>query len=130
TPEPSMTQEIQLNRQVAEEHFGLRLDQAAAQVFPEYSRARLQDWIKEGLLTVNGQPGKAKDKVVGGEKLALQAVTESQEQHEPEALDLNIVFEDKALIIVNKPVGLVVHPGPGNHSGTMLNGLLAHCPAL
>lgn len=125
-----MTQEIQLNRQVAEEHFGLRLDQAAAQAFPEYSRARLQEWIKEGLLTVNGQPGKAKDKVVGGEKLALQAVTESQEQHEAEALDLNIVFEDKALIIVNKPVGLVVHPGSGNHSGTMLNGLLAHCPAL
>jgi 23S rRNA pseudouridine1911/1915/1917 synthase len=125
-----MTQKIHLNRQIAEEHYGLRLDQAAAQVFPEYSRARLQDWIRAGLLTVNGQPGRAKDKVQGGENLALQAQVESQELHAAEDLPLDIVHEDRTLLIVNKPVGLVVHPGSGNYSGTLLNGLLAHCAAL
>lgn len=125
-----MTEEIELNRQLVAEQGGLRLDQAAAQVFPEYSRARLQDWIREGLLQVNGQPGRAKDKVQGDEWLALQATVENQEQYEAEVLPLDIIHEDRHLLVVNKPVGLVVHPAAGNYTGTMLNGLLAHCPAL
>src|SRR5690606_8339959 len=99
-------------------------------VFPEYSRARLQLWIKDGLLSVNGQPGKTKDKMLGDEQLILQALLEDQEQYAAEALHLDIVHDDPALLIINKPVGLVVHPAAGNYTGTLLNGLLAYCPEL
>jgi len=125
-----MTNEIALDRQLAAEHDGLRLDQAAARVFPEYSRARLQEWIREGQLRVNGQPARVRDRVRGDEHLNLVAVQEAREHHEPEHQSLDIVFEDKHLLVINKPVGLVVHPAAGNHSGTLLNGLLGHCPAL
>ncbi|MFN0001681.1 MAG: 23S rRNA pseudouridine(1911/1915/1917) synthase RluD [Pseudohongiellaceae bacterium] len=125
-----MTQNTDSIQTVSADLGGLRLDQAAAQLFPEYSRARLQQWIKDGDLKLNGQTAKAKDKVIGGELLSLHAHVEHNEQHQAENLLLNIVHEDAALLIINKPVGMVVHPAAGNHSGTLLNGLLAHCPAL
>ena len=109
---------------------GLRLDAAAARAFPEYSRARLQQWIKEGRLTLNGAVPKGKERVLGGERVELRVLQEVQEDFAPEPMPLDIVYEDDALIIVNKPVGLVVHPAAGNRSGTLLNGLLAHCPEL
>jgi 23S rRNA pseudouridine1911/1915/1917 synthase len=125
-----MTKNIESSQVVSADQSGLRLDQAAAQLFPEYSRARLQQWIKDGELRVDGQPGKVKDRVFGGEELSLHAEPENSDQYQPEDLALNIVHEDEAVIIINKPVGLVVHPAAGNYTGTLLNGLLAYCPQL
>ncbi len=122
--------ETVVTRQLSPELGGMRLDQAAAQAFPEYSRARLQQWLKEGRLTLNGQSPKGKERIVGGEHLELRVQPEMNEDFASEVMDLDIVYEDAALIIVNKPVGLVVHPAVGNRSGTLLNGLLAHCPEL
>jgi 23S rRNA pseudouridine1911/1915/1917 synthase len=109
---------------------GSRLDQTAAHVFPEYSRERLKDWIKEGRLTVQGKPGKPKDKVAGGEVLVLQAELEAETEAVPQDIPLTIVYEDDELLVIDKPAGLVVHPGAGNPDGTLMNALLFHCPDL
>ncbi|WP_411860507.1 23S rRNA pseudouridine(1911/1915/1917) synthase RluD [Halioxenophilus sp. WMMB6] len=109
---------------------GSRLDQAAAQLFPDYSRSQLQQWIKGGQLTVNRRPAKTKDKLIGGEFLLLDAELEAQGDWQPEAIPLDIVYEDDALMVINKPAGLVVHPAAGNRDGTLLNALLAHLPEL
>jgi 23S rRNA pseudouridine1911/1915/1917 synthase len=108
--------------------FGQRLDQVAAELFPDYSRSRLQQWIKDGQLTVNGECRKPRDKVVGGELLTLDARQESQGEWVSQSIPLDIVYEDEQLIVINKPVGLVVHPGAGNQDGTLLNALLNHFP--
>jgi 23S rRNA pseudouridine1911/1915/1917 synthase len=108
----------------------MRLDQAAAQLFPDYSRERLKDWIKAGRLTLDGKPGKPKDKVVGGETLVLQAELEVETPALPQDIPLAIVYEDEHLLVIDKPAGLVVHPGAGNPDGTLLNALLHHCPDL
>ncbi len=128
--EPGAATESVVRRELAAELGGLRLDQAAAQAFPEYSRARLQQWLKEGRLLLNGRLPKAKDRVIGGEEVELRVEPELSEEVSPEVLPLDIVHEDAAVIVVNKPIGLVVHPAAGNRSGTLLNGLLAHCPQL
>ena len=107
-----------------------RFDQIAAQLFPDYSRSRIQQWIKDGDLTVNGAPAKSKDKLVGGETLVLQAQLEANEHWVAEPVALNVVAEDDQLIVLNKPAGLVVHPGAGTPSGTVLNGLLYRFPEL
>ena len=111
-------------------------------LFPSYSRGRLQSWLAEGYLTVNGQPGRKKDKVVGGELLTLLlppdllAETMADAAGNPlssvigEAIDLPIVFEDEHIMVINKPAGLVMHPAPGNRHGTLMNGLLHHDPQL
>ncbi|MGK0440502.1 MAG: 23S rRNA pseudouridine1911/1915/1917 synthase [Pseudohongiellaceae bacterium] len=125
-----MAETIELHAEVPVELRGSRLDQAAAQLFPEYSRARLQEWIKEGVLTVNGEVKKTREKVLGGELLVLEAEVENEERWEPEAIPLDIVYEDEALLVVNKPAGLVVHPAAGHGSGTLLNAVLYHCPDL
>lgn len=109
---------------------GLRLDQAATQLFPAYSRSRLQTWIKNGKLTKDGGPAKTRDKLLGGEILVLTPDVEDQGKWVAEDIPLDIIHEDESLIIINKPVGLVVHPGAGNRAGTLLNGLLYHCEAL
>jgi len=109
---------------------GQRLDQVAPQLFPDFSRSRLQSWIKLGNLKVNGAPARGKDKLNGGETLTLAAVLEQQNHWQPEAVPFAIVYEDDALIVINKRAGLVVHPAAGNRSGTLLNGLLHHCPEL
>jgi 23S rRNA pseudouridine1911/1915/1917 synthase len=125
-----MIEQIELNQHVALEHSGLRLDQAAAALFPDFSRARLQEWIKEGQLTLNGEQARSKDKVLEGDVLVLLAEMEEEVSFQPEPMELNLVHEDDDVIVVNKPIGLVVHPAAGNYSGTLLNGLLAHCPSL
>lgn len=109
---------------------GLRLDQALARELPQYSRARLQSWIESGAVRVDGRALRAKDKVVGGERVEIEARLESQTRVEPEALPLDIVHEDSALIVINKPPGLVVHPGAGNPAHTLQNALLAFDPTL
>ncbi|MHA7879907.1 MAG: 23S rRNA pseudouridine(1911/1915/1917) synthase RluD [Saccharospirillum sp.] len=107
-----------------------RLDQIAATLFPEHSRSRIQSWIKSGELTVDGRTLKPRDKLIGGETLALDATVEAQERWEAEPVDLEVVYADDDLIVLNKPAGLVVHPGAGTPGGTVLNGLLHHYPEL
>jgi 23S rRNA pseudouridine1911/1915/1917 synthase len=109
---------------------GQRLDQALAQLFPEYSRSRLSQWIKDGRVRVDDAPARPRDAVMGGQKVELRIPEEPLSDMAPEALPLEIVHEDAALIVVNKPVGMVVHPGAGNHSGTLQNALLHHAPEL
>lgn len=125
-----MSVTVSLNATVPLDLAGSRLDQAAAHLFPEYSRERLKDWIKDGRLTVQGKPGKPKDKVAGGEALVLQAELESETEALPQDIPLAIVYEDDDLLVIDKPAGLVVHPGAGNPDGTLMNALLFHCPDL
>lgn len=110
---------------------GLRLDQALVKLLPEYSRSRLQDWVEQGLVTLNGKPATVKQKVWGGENLCVSPqVHPSEQPFEPEDIPLDIVYEDEVIIVIDKPVGLVVHPGSGNWNGTLLNALLFHDPQL
>ena len=114
---------------IPEDHALQRLDQAVAALLPQYSRARLQQWIKKGELTLDGRAVKPRDKVFGGETVRVSVLQES-DVDTAEDIPLDVVFEDEHLLVVNKPPGLVVHPGAGNPSGTMLNALLAHEPDL
>ncbi|SHG20555.1 23S rRNA pseudouridine1911/1915/1917 synthase [Microbulbifer donghaiensis] len=125
-----MIDQLELDIQVPAHLAGHRLDQAAAELIPDYSRARLQSWIKGGQLTVNGAQAKPKDKLFGGEQLRLRAELEPQGEWLAQPLDLDIVYEDETLLVLNKPAGLVVHPAAGNPDNTLLNGLLHHCPDL
>jgi len=111
---------------------GMRLDQVLAQLRPQHSRSRLQSWIREGRVTVGGVViSEPKHKLWGGERLSVaEAPDERTESAQPENIPLNIVHEDETLIILDKPAGLVVHPGNGNWSGTLLNALLFHVPSL
>jgi 23S rRNA pseudouridine1911/1915/1917 synthase len=110
---------------------GLRLDQALVRLLPEYSRNRLQAWMRSGHITLDGGPASAKAKVWGGETVVVapQALPAST-HHAPEEIPLAVVFEDTDILVIDKPAGLVVHPGSGNWSGTLLNALLRHSPAL
>ncbi|QKX17363.1 23S rRNA pseudouridine(1911/1915/1917) synthase RluD [Microbulbifer sp. YPW1] len=122
-----MSNQIHIDIEVPAEYAGQRFDQIAADLIPDYSRARLQAWIKGGQLTIDGRSGKPKAKLFGGEMLQLRAELEPQGEWQPQPMDLDIVYEDDSLLVVNKPAGLVVHPAAGNPDGTLLNGLLAHC---
>ncbi len=110
---------------------GLRLDQALARLFPQYSRTRLQVWLREGAILVDRQAARARQPVAGGEEVRL-ALPQLREEAAPqaEAIPLRVVFEDADLLVIDKPAGLVVHPGAGVHRGTLLNALLAHAPRL
>ncbi|ASF44678.1 23S rRNA pseudouridine(1911/1915/1917) synthase RluD [Methylovulum psychrotolerans] len=119
-----------LTAEVPYELAGMRLDQALAELFSEYSRSKLQIWIKAGRVQVNGVALKAKDKLEGGEEIALDADPEVVITSEPENIPLDIVYEDDSILIVNKPAGLVVHPAVGNWRGTLVNALLHHEPNL
>lgn len=110
---------------------GLRLDQALARLFPSHSRSRLQSWLKAGLVTLDGGTRDAKQKVWGGEALQVcPPMAASETASLPEDIPLEIVFEDECMLVINKPADLVVHPGSGNWSGTLLNALLYHAPEL
>ncbi len=125
-----MTTRISLQALVTPALDGARLDLAAATLFPAYSRGRLQQWIKEGGLLVNGRQLRGKDRINAGDALVLETELAQEEIHEPEAIALDIVHEDDDVIVLNKPVNTVVHPAAGNRTGTLLNALLHHCPAL
>jgi len=125
-----MPTHISLTRRVAEDAAGSRLDQAAVELFPDFSRGRLQQWIKQGELTVNGQRAKPSSRVVGGEKLNIDAQLVSEGEVEPEDIPLDVIFEDEHLLVLNKPAGLVVHPAAGNWEGTLQNALLNYDPDL
>jgi 23S rRNA pseudouridine1911/1915/1917 synthase len=118
-------------RQIPAELAGLRFDQALAGMFPEHSRSRLQAWLRSGRVRLNDETAEAKRKVWGGERVSVAPEAEPAElAARAEAIALEIVHEDKHLLVVNKQAGMVVHPGSGNWRGTMLNALLHHAPAL
>jgi len=120
-----------LSADIPEELSGARVDQALAQVFPQFSRSRLTQWIKQGKVTVDGLVPKPKDAVLGGEHVEVVADSMPEEQTvAAEPIPLDIVYEDEALIVINKPPGLVVHPAAGNWDGTLQNALLHHAPEL
>ncbi|MDZ7923265.1 MAG: 23S rRNA pseudouridine(1911/1915/1917) synthase RluD [Marinagarivorans sp.] len=108
---------------------GQRFDAIAVQLFPDYSRGQLQSWIKAGELTVDGHTKKPNAKLVGGEKLSLNATLVDVNAWLPEDIAIDVVFEDAHILVINKPAGLVVHPAAGNYTGTLLNALLHHYPA-
>ena len=115
---------IQRTEQVKPEHAGQRVDQVAAELFDGFSRSRLQTWIKNGVLTVNGAKTKPKEKLTGNESLTLEVEIEPELDDQPQSIDLDVVYQDDDLIVINKPTGLVVHPAAGHADGTLLNGLL------
>ncbi len=108
------------------ERAGFRVDQIVAEFCPQYSRSQLQKWIKSGNVLINGKQRKCKDKLVGEEEIRVQPVLLERTDSLPEKIDLDVVYEDDAIIVINKPAGLVVHPGAGNTHGTLMNGLLAY----
>jgi len=115
---------------IPESQAGQRLDMALAQILPEYSRSRLKLWIEQGEVLLEGKVVKPREKVSGGEQVEIDARLEAQKTVEAEAIPLNIVHEDEAILVINKPAGLVVHPAAGNWSGTLQNALLHHYPDL
>ena len=124
-----------MNEQVLEEKVpselsGRRLDQVLAEIFSDYSRSRLQKWIKAGRVTLNHKQLRPRDKVVAGDTIRLRIEDEPLIEDVSQPIELDIRYEDEHLLIINKPAGLVVHPAAGNPDGTMLNGLLHHAPSL
>lgn len=121
---------LQLQAAVPEALAGRRLDQALAALFPRHSRARLQSWIQAGYVRVNDQNLRQKDRVRGADCITIEALITARHGDRPEAIPLDIIHEDEALIVINKPAGLVVHPGAGNPEHTLVNALLHHAPGL
>ncbi|MDN5442373.1 MAG: pseudouridine synthase, partial [Acinetobacter sp.] len=119
---------LSLQFQLDETYLGQRIDQVAATIWSDFSREKLKQWLKEGHLLVNGNSVKPKYKCEGFELLTLEVELEAQTRSLPEDIPLDIVYEDDDIIVVNKPVGMVVHPGAGNSSGTLVNALLHHYP--
>ncbi|MBS1170328.1 MAG: RluA family pseudouridine synthase [Burkholderiaceae bacterium] len=110
---------------------GERLDKVLAKHVSQFSRSRIQQWIEAGFVTLDGQPAQVKTTVLGGETVRIEPQAAPEDTaFQPEPIPLTIVHEDAHLLVINKPAGLVVHPAAGNWSGTLLNGLLHHCPSL
>jgi len=126
-----MAEIIQHKDIVPESCLGKRFDQTLAQMFPDYSRSRLKEWILAGNVSVNGDVlTRAREKMYGGEVVQIETEVESEHRFEAQNIPLTIVYEDDDLLVINKPAGLVVHPGAGNPDGTVLNALLHYCPQL
>ncbi|MBA6327961.1 23S rRNA pseudouridine(1911/1915/1917) synthase RluD [Colwellia sp. MB02u-6] len=126
-----MAEIIQHRDTVPESCLGKRFDQTLAEMFPDYSRSRLKEWILAGHITVDGLVvDRPREKMFGGEEVAIDTQVESEVRFQAQDLPLNIVYEDDDILVINKPAGFVVHPGAGNPDGTVLNALLHHCPQL
>lgn len=128
-----MNTESQKNRHtfiIPENHADERLDQALARLMPDYSRTQIKEWLDDGRILINNLPAKGKTRVRGGESVTAEIPVITQPQWKAQAIPLDIVHEDSALIIINKPPGLVVHPGAGNQDRTLMNALLHHAPDL
>lgn len=122
---------VQLTSHAEAHHYGARLDQVIADLFSEYSRSRLKTWILDGNVRVNGEVVTVpRQKLKGDEKIDIIAKLATEVTHAPEDIKLNIVHEDDDIIVINKPTDVVVHPGAGNPTGTILNALLSHHPAI
>ena len=126
-----MSQQIELIGTVAERQHGQRLDQTLAEMFTDYSRTRIKSWIQLDQVHVDGEVANTpRAKVTVGQEVIIRAELEADLRFDPEDIPLNIVYEDDDIMIVNKPAGLVVHPGAGTPGGTMLNALLHYCPSI
>ena len=124
-----MAQQIELTNTVKDSQLGQRLDQAIAELFADFSRSRLKEWLLAGKVQVNGEVvTKPRTRVMGGEEITLQAELEDEERWEAQDIPLDIVYEDEDIIVINKPRDFVVHPGAGTPDGTVLNALLHHYP--
>ena len=115
---------IQLEIVIPEKFKGKRLDLALSKLFPEHSRSRIQSWIKAGEVEVNNSKYKQRNVVNSGDIIKINTTLTSIDKHQAEHIDLDVIHEDKAIIIINKPAGLVVHPGAGNQKHTLVNALL------
>ena len=124
------TNSIQLEAVVPASLAGDRLDQAAAALFPDYSRSRLQTWIKQGDLLVDGKQLRPRDKILAGAVLSVAAEPEQEVTWRPQNIALDIIYEDDEILVLNKPAGLVVHPAAGHHDGTLVNALINHAPQM
>ena len=125
------TDKIELHGEISSELAGLRLDQALAKLFPEYSRSLLQSWIRDGYVTVDEKISqKPREKVSADQKITVCATLKPDQRWEAQVIPLNVVYEDDALLVINKPSGLVVHPGAGTPNNTLANALLHHAPEL
>ena len=125
-----MPQTIHLSVSIPESMRGRRLDQALAELVPDYSRSRLQQWIRAGQVALDGRVPKTREIVQGGEQVQIDAEVTVETASKAQAIALNVVYEDDDLLVINKPPGLVVHPAAGNPDGTLLNALLYHAPDL
>ncbi len=115
---------------IPDEYKGLRLDHALMKMYPDYSRARLQKWIKSGAIMIDGKLLRPRDEIRGGERVEIEIIAEDEVFLTPEDIPLNVVHEDDQIIVVDKPSDLVVHPGAGNSSGTLANALLHYFPEI
>lgn len=126
-----MTQHLQLNAVISESQLGQRLDQALAELFPDYSRSRIKNWILDDRVEINSKiVNKPREKMLGGEIISINAWIEGETRWLAQNIPLDIIYEDNDILVINKPTGLVVHPGAGNADGTLLNGLLYHYPEI
>ena len=119
-----------LHAQVPDSAAGRRFDAVLAELFPEFSRSRLTEWIKTGAVLLDGEPVRPRDPVRGGEIATLNAVLEVEVHALPEDIPLSVLYEDEHVFVIDKPAGLVVHPGAGNPTGTLLNALLFRDPQI
>jgi 23S rRNA pseudouridine1911/1915/1917 synthase len=126
----AMVEKVQHSAVVLEQHRGMRFDQLAAVLFPDYSRSRLAQWIRSGELLADGKRLRPRDPVPVGSQLSLEAEPEDVVSWTGEDIQLDIVYEDESLLVLNKPAGLVVHPAAGHRDGTLVNAILHHCPDL
>jgi 23S rRNA pseudouridine1911/1915/1917 synthase len=125
-----MTQEIHLSFRIPEHLIGRRLDQVLAELVPDYSRSRMQQWIRNGQVMLDERHPRARDRVRGGELVRIDAALDEVSACLPEDIPLDIVYKDSDLLVINKPAGLVVHPAAGNPDGTLQNALLFYDPGL
>jgi len=130
TVKPDKDERIRISARAGGSHAGLRFDQLAAVLFPDYSRSRLQKWIRSGELTLDGRVAALTLRVHGHETLCLDAVAERQDSVQPQDIAIDVIHADEDIIIVNKPAGLVVHPAAGNPDGTLQNALLNYDESL
>ncbi|WP_420825344.1 RluA family pseudouridine synthase [Psychrobacter frigidicola] len=124
----AVPEEIDVSHTATDKESGLRIDKLASQVFTDFSRAQLQGWISDGSLLCNGSAQKPKYRVKIGDVLHLTTILQQHSEDLPEDIDIDVVYEDDAVLVINKPVGMVVHPGAGNQTGTLVNALLYHYP--
>ncbi|WP_409424981.1 23S rRNA pseudouridine(1911/1915/1917) synthase RluD [Pseudoalteromonas sp. RW-H-Ap-1] len=126
-----MSEQISLQADVPTDLGGKRLDQVLAQLFPDYSRSRIKTWILDDKITVDGEIfNTPREKLLGGEVVNVETTIEAPREYEAQDIKLNIVYEDDDILVINKPMGLVVHPGAGNPNGTVLNALLHYYPEI
>ena len=119
---------IDMTHVVTEDQAGLRIDKVASQAFSDFSRVQLQNWITDGSLLYNGSVQKPKVRVKADDVLHLSTTLQQHGEDQPENIDIDVVYEDDDVLVINKPVGMVVHPGAGNQNGTLVNALLYHYP--